>query len=158
MVDLFNYEQSDKSDLNAVEQGLLDYLKANSSGKENAVKGKDLMLIFGFNNTAEVRKTIKKLRISFQVTERISSCNNGYYIPYEDEFLEGVGLLLNKTLSMIQTVINQFPASAKILWKAVGYHYKKTDKALQGQTQIRFTGHEQDFINRYAKKYEGERK
>ncbi len=145
-----------KNDLNNLQWLILDYLKHNALGVKNAVSGKKIAFEFGLSNTAEVRKVIKALRTSPQVQVVIGSNNRGYYIPFEDEFIDSISLTLNKTLSMIETTINLFPASAEILHKAVGYHYKKRDRANHGQRQIRFNGWEQELINRYAEKYRGE--
>lgn len=146
-----------KSDLNNLQWTILDYLKHNALGVKNAVSGGKLAFEFGLSNTAEVRKVIKALRTSPQVQVVIGSNSRGYYIPFEDEFIESITLTLNKALSMVETVINLFPASAEIIHKAVGYHYSKRDKASNNQMQIQFNGWERELINRYAEKYRGEK-
>ena len=142
-----------KSDLTSLQWRLLDYLKKYALGEKNAVKGRELAYQFGLRNTAEVRTIIKKLRTSPQVQVIIGSNNRGYYIPYKDEYINSISLMLNKTLSMVETAINLFPASAEIIHKAVGYHYKKRDKGVHNQEQIRFNEWERELINRYAEKY-----
>lgn len=142
-----------KKDLNNLQWSILNYLKEYALGEKNAVSGKYLAYYFGMRNTAEVRKVIKHLRTSPEVSVIIGSNNKGYYIPFEDEYIKSISLTLNKALSMVETAINLFPASAEIIHKAVGYHYKKTDKGSHNQRQIQFNGWEEELINRYAEKY-----
>ncbi len=144
-----------KSDLNNLQWSLLKYLKQYALGSKNAVKGRELAYQFNLKTTAEVRKIIKQLRTSPQVQVVIGSNSNGYFIPFEDEYIKSISLMLNKTLSMVETAINLFPASAEIIHKAVGYHYKKRDKGVHNQAQLRFNNWERELINRYAEKYKG---
>lgn len=145
-----------KKDLNNLQWSILNYLKKYALGEKNAVSGKHLAFQFGLNNTAEVRAVIKHLRTSSEVSVVIGSNNKGYYIPFEDEYIKSISLMLNKTLSTVETAINLFPASAEIIHKAVGYHYKKVDKGSHNQIQIQFNKWEREIINRYAEKYKGE--
>lgn len=142
-----------KKDLTSLQWSLLEYLKKYALGEKNAVSGKILAYQFDLRNTAEIRKIIKALRTSTEVNVIIGSNNKGYYIPFKDEYIDSISLMLNKTLSMVETAINLFPASADIMHKAVGFHYKKRDKGVHNQIQIQFNGWEREVINRYAEKY-----
>ena len=107
---------------------VLDFLKKYALGKDNAISGKSLMLQFDLGNTAGVRKIIKSIRTSNISNTIIGSNNNGYFIPYHDEYAESVSLMLNKTLSMIETMVAIMPSSESILHKAIGYYYKNVEK------------------------------
>lgn len=159
-MDLFSYHAFEKpqrlakNDLKSIEHRVLRFLKTSALGKKNAVSGKELMHLFDLNSTAEVRKIIKSIRTSDLSNTIVASSSKGYYIPYKDEYIEGVSLMLNRTLSMVETMIALMPASAEILHKAIGHHYKTTEKAVEGQTQMQFKGWEREVINKYAEKYE----
>lgn len=142
-----------KSDLHTVDYKILDYLKQNALGAKNKVSGQHLAIRFGFDSTAKVRQHIKRLRVDPSIHLLIGSNNSGYWIPTEDEMLDAIKYKLNKAISEVETVINMYPRSAKIIQAVSGYVYKKVDKAPQGQLQIPFNGWEREFVNHYANKY-----
>lgn len=143
-----------KNDLGSLSYNILKYLKNNALGKKNQVSGKELVRVFNLNDTSQVRYHINKIRNSKNVTAKIGSDLNGYYIPTTFEYLESVKFIIEKTLSMIETSINLIPGIEEVFHIAVGYFYKKADKAVEGQAQIQFTGYERDFIRRFAERYE----
>lgn len=143
-----------KNDLGSLSYNVLKYLKENALGKKNQISGKELAKVFNFDNTSQVRYHINKIRNSKNVTVKIGSDLNGYYIPTTFEYLESVKFVIEKTLSMIETSINLMPEIKDTLHLAVGHFYKKADKAVEGQAQIQFTGYERDFIRRFAERYE----
>lgn len=146
-----------RNDLTSLQWRLLDYLKEYALGEENAVGGRELKYKFNLKSTAEVRKIIKTLRTSPQVNLIIGSNNKGYYIPFKDEYIKSVTMVINRALSGIETAINLMPSIESVLHKAIGYYYKKADKGSHNQEQIQFNGWEQ-VINRFAEKYKGEEK
>ena len=146
-----------KNDLRSLEWRVLDFLKKYALGKDNAISGKSLMLQFDLGNTAGVRKIIKSIRTSNISNTIIGSNNNGYFIPYHDEYAKSVSLMLNKTLSMIETMVAIMPSSESILHKAIGYYYKNVEKVVEGQMQIQFNGWEREIIRKYAEKYTEEK-
>lgn len=142
------------NDLSSLDYRVLKYLKEYALGKENAVSGETIKEYFGLGSTAEVRKIIKNIRISNVVNTIIGSNNKGYFIPYRDEFDEAVELLVDKVVSMLKTTIYTFPAIHKFLHAMIGKYYKEVDKAVEGQIQMKFLGHEREIIRKFAEKYE----
>lgn len=143
----------DNSNLNSNDYYVLEYLKQNGLGKKNKVSGSELQKMFGYDSTVKVRNHIKKLRNDPTVDVIIGSDNGGYYIPTQDEYFESVALMLNKTLSQVETIVKMYPRSAKMVHIVASSTYKKVDKAPLRQTQIKFNGWERDFIKRFADDY-----
>ena len=142
-----------KNTLDSTDHHVLDFLKRTALTKNNRVSGQEIADRFGFDNTAIVRQHIKKIRNSPQNDVIIASDNKGYWIPTQDEVDEGVALMIGKTLSQVETVINMYPRSAEMIHTLAGWVYKKKDKAVQGQTSIQFNGWQNGIMNKYAEKY-----
>lgn len=143
----------DDKGLTTQDYNVLNFLKRVALGKRNIQSGTDIMERFGFDNTAQVRAIIKTLRTNKTVDVKIASSPKGYYIPTEDEYIEGVQLMLDKTLSQVETIVNMYPRAEKIIQAVAHVIYKSVDKAPQGQTQIQFNGWENETINHFAEKY-----
>ena len=143
----------DDKGLTTQDYNVLNFLKRVALGKENKVSGRDIADRYGFDDTAKVRTIIKKLRIHKSVDVKIASDSKGYWIPTEDEYIQGVQLMLNKTLSQVETIVNMYPRSEKIIQAVAHVIYKGVDKAPQGQMQIQFNGWEEETINHFAEKY-----
>ena len=143
----------DDKGLTTQDYNVLNFLKRVALGKRNIQSGTDIMERFGFDNTAQVRAIIKTLRTNKTVDVKIASSPKGYYIPTEDEYIEGVQLMLDKTLSQVETIVNMYPRAEKIIQAVAHVIYKGVDKAPQGQTQIQFNGWENETINHFAEKY-----
>lgn len=152
------HEQESKrlvdNDLSSLDYRVLKYLKEYALGKENAVSGETIKEYFGLGSTAEVRKIIKNIRISNVVNTIIGSNNNGYFIPYKYEYVKAVSLMLNRAISSVETIIYMMPSSAEILHKFIGDLYKRVEKSVEGQTQMRFNDWEQEVLRKFAEKYE----
>lgn len=148
----------DNNGLTTEDYNVLNFLKRVALGKKNIQSGKNIMERFGFDNTAQVRTIIKTLRVNKSVDVKIASTPKGYYIPMEDEYIEGVQLMLEKTLSQVETIVNMYPRSEKIIQAVAHLIYKSVDKAPQGQMQIQFNGWENETINRFAEKYANKNK
>jgi len=130
---------------------ILDFLIDNAIGKENAVPGSKIAQVFGYDNSSQVRIHIRRLRNNKNIDLKIGSSSKGYYLPREDEEMESVKMLFEKTLSHIETLINQAPSVANILHKAIGFHYKKADKT--ANKQLRFNDKmELEYAKRFAEK------
>jgi len=142
-----------KNDLSSLQWNILKYLKENALGKENAISGKDLAIVFNLENTSQVRYNIKKIRVSKIIDTVIGSDRQGYFIPYQDEYEKSMQLLVSKTFSMIETCIKQYPKAKDMLHKVVGYQFKTTNKAQEGQFQMQFNGWESEIINKFAGSY-----
>lgn len=142
-----------KTDLHTLDYQILAYLKKHALGFKNKVSGQRLAVAFGFDSTAKVRNHIKRIRVDPSIHIIIGSDNRGYWIPTEDEYLQAIKFKLNKAISEVETIVNMYPRAAKIIQAVSGYVYKKVDKSVQGQMQIKFNGWEQDMINHYAEKY-----
>lgn len=142
-----------KTDLKTQDYVILNYLKKYALGTKNKVSGRHLADVFGFENTAKIRQHIKRLRIDPTVDVIIGSDSGGYYIPTQEEYIGSVQLMLGKTLSQIATIVNMYPRAEKIIQAVAGYHFKRLDKAVEGQTQIQFNGWEREYIKRYADGY-----
>lgn len=133
---------------------VLNFLKRVALGKPNTQSGRDIMNRFGYDSTAQVRTIIKTLRTNKSVDVKIASDSKGYWIPTEDEYIQGVQLMLSKTLSQVETIVNMYPRSEKIIQAVAHVVWKGVDKAPQGQTQIQFNGWEEETINHFAEKYQ----
>lgn len=147
-----------KNDLKTIDHEILNYLKKYALGLKNKVSGQLLATIFNFDSTNKVRYHIKRLRVDPTVSIIIGSDSKGYWIPTEDEYLQAIQFKLNKAISEVETIVNMYPRSAKIIQAVSGYVYKQVDKSVQGQEQIQFNGWENDFINKFADKYMGDKK
>ena len=143
----------DDKGLTTQDYNVLNFLKRVALGKKNIQSGTDIMERFGFDNTAQVRTIIKTLRTNKTVDVKIASSPKGYWIPTEDEYIQGVQLMLNKTLSQVETIVNMYPRSEKIIQAVAHLVWKSVDKAAQGQVQIDFNGWEEETINHFAEKY-----
>jgi hypothetical protein len=143
----------DDKGLTTDDYNVLGYLKRVALGSKNKVSGRDIAKRFGFDNTAQVRRIIKTLRTNESVHVKIGSDPKGYWIPTQQEYIESVQLMLNKTLSQIETTVNMYPRAEKIIQAVAGAVYKGIDKAAQGQVQIDFNGWEEETINHFAEKY-----
>jgi len=143
----------DNNGLTTEDYNVLNFLKRVALGKKNIQSGTDIMERFGFDNTAQVRTIIKTLRTNKSVDVKIASDSKGYWIPTQDEYIQGVQLMLNKTLSQVETIVNMYPRSEKIIQAVAHLVWKSVDKAAQGQVQIDFNGWEEETINHFAEKY-----
>ena len=143
----------DNNGLTTEDYNVLNFLKRVALGKKNIQSGTDIMERFGFDNTAQVRTIIKTLRTNKTVDVKIASSPKGYYIPTEEEYIDGIKLMLDKTLSQVETVVNMYPRAEKIIQAVAHVIYKSVDKAPQGQMQIQFNGWENETINHFAEKY-----
>ena len=143
----------DNQGLTTDHYNVLNFLKRVALGKANKVSGRDIADRYGFDDTAKVRTIIKKLRIHKSVDVKIASDSKGYWIPTEDEYIQGVQLMLNKTLSQVETIVNMYPRSEKIIQAVAHLVWKSVNKAAQGQVQIDFNGWEEETINHFAEKY-----
>lgn len=141
-----------KRDLNTIHYEVLDYLKKHALGSKNKVSGHDLMLQFGLESTAQVRNIIKKLRTSPTIDVVIGSDKMGYFIPFMSEYKEAVQYKINKAKSEMITAIKMYPEAVKEFHAILGNAYNESNKAPQGQMQIKFNGWEKD-INYFADKY-----
>lgn len=144
----------DNQGLTTEHYNVLNFLKRVALGSKNKVSGQDIAERFGFDNTAKVRTIIKTLRTNKSVDVKIASDSKGYWIPTEDEYIQGVQLMLSKTLSQVETIVNMYPRSEKIIQAVAHVVWKGVDKAPQGQTQIQFNGWEEETINHFAEKYQ----
>ena len=142
-----------KNTMDTTSHNVLEFLKRTALTKSNRVSGQDIAERFGFDNTAMVRQNIKKIRNAPDNDVIIASDSKGYWIPTQEEADEGVALMIAKTLSQVETVINMYPRSAEMIHTLAGWVYKKKDKAVQGQTSIQFNGWENGIMNKYADKY-----
>lgn len=142
-----------KNTMDTTSHNVLDFLKRTALTKSNRVSGQDIAERFGFDNTAQVRQNIKKIRNAPDNAVIIASDSKGYWIPTEDEYIQGVQLMLNKTLSQVETIVNMYPRSEKIIQAVAHLVWKSVDKAAQGQVQIDFNGWEEETINHFAEKY-----
>lgn len=145
-----------KNELRPIDWQVLKYLKKWGLGKRQAIKGRELADLFSnqYNNTQEIRAIIKRLRTSPQVDVVIGSCSKGYYIPLTVEHEEAVALMLSKTLSQVETVVNMYPQGANVIYKVLNEITKSVSKVFDGQTQMQFNGWENDIIKLYAERYQ----
>ena len=80
---------------------ILDFLIDNQEGGATQV--------FGYDNSSQVRIHIRRLRNNKNIDLKIGSSSKGYYLPREDEEMEAVKMLFEKTLSHR----NAYQSSAK---------------------------------------------
>lgn len=144
-----------KNELRPIDWEVLKYLKKWGLGKRQAIKGQKLADLFSNHySTQEIRAIIKRLRTSPQVDVIIGSCSKGYYIPFTVEHEEAVALMLSKTLSQVETVVNMYPQGANVIYKVLNEITKSVSKVFDGQTQMQFNGWENDIIKLYAERYQ----
>lgn len=133
-----------------MKQAILDYLKENALGQENAKHGHIIADEFGLTNTYDVRKHIKALRNDPENDIIIGSTTKGYFIPREEEYQKAIQLMLSKTLSQIRTTINIYPRAAKIVHAVAGHSLKRAKTEVQGQLEMDFEEWELKVIKRFA--------
>lgn len=112
---------------------LLEYLKNNATGKENAVKGNVLEAIFDLT-PSKVRGHIKDLRMDQDLI--IGATNKGYYIPREEEHLEAVRYAENKTISHLETTIKQRPSFILRVYKRLNELKENLPEAVHKQLKF----------------------
>lgn len=116
---------------------VLDYLKENAVGKENAITGANIA--WELNTTsANIRYKIKKLRVSQDLV--IGATSKGYYIPRESEHKQAVSYSENKVLSHIETTLKQRPAFILTLYKALNEYKKSLPEAVNKQLKFNEQG------------------
>lgn len=142
-----------KTDLTTTDRQIIEFLKTNALGEENLITGQDIVNRLCLNNTAQLRKHIKRIRTDFANDIIIGSNSKGYFIPTQSEHNEAIKLMVGRVLSEIETLIHLHPSAALLIHKVSHDIYKSVDKSPQGQMQIKFNGWENDYINRYAEKY-----
>jgi biotin operon repressor len=142
-----------KNTMETTTHEVLNFLKKNALTKDNRISGQKIADYFGFDNTATVRKHIRAIRNAPENDLIVASDSQGYWLPSEEEERQGIELMLYKTLSQIETIINMYPRSAMMIHTLAGWAYKKKDKAVQNQTSMKFNGWENGIMNKFADKY-----
>lgn len=142
-----------KNRLSSNQWFLLDYLKENAIGKENAISGDKLAEMMSLSKP-NLRKEIKKIRVNQDIV--IGSCRYGYYIPLEEEYKDAVKFQESKTLSHIETCVVQRPEFILELYSFLNHLNKTVDKTIQNQVQMKLTGYENDTFNKFGDKYKKE--
>lgn len=139
-----------KNVLKSFEYRLLDYLKNNCVGRENALNGYELGKAFGVDSK-KIRYHIARLR-KHQSVVIGSHIKDGYYIPLAVEKKESLRYAESKVLSEVEARIRQNPDFLLTLYKHIHIIKHNLEGAVQGQITIQFNGWEKDY-NRYGDKY-----
>lgn len=136
--------------LNSFEYNLLNYLKENCVGLENAKKGFELGEVFGVG-AVKIRYHIAKIRKQQSVVIG-STTKNGYFIPLQSEKENSLLYSQSKVLSELETRIRQNPEFILVVYKKLHQIRKNIDIVLQGQISMQLNGWEKDF-NMFGDKY-----
>lgn len=157
-IDMFKWLESQdkdskrlvKNNLNSFEYRLLDYLKENCVGLDNAENGYKIGLEFGVSET-KIRYHISKLRKEQSVIIG-SHIKHGYYIPLQSEKNESLQYAQSKVLSELETRIRQNPEFILNVYKKLHEISKNIDIVVQNQISMQLNGWEKDH-NMFGDKY-----
>lgn len=140
-----------KNKLSSIEWDIINYLKDNHVGYENAITGSELSNIF---NVARVtlRHYIRNIRKHHDLIIG-SDIEKGYYIPLQVEKDQALQYAENKTLSELETRVRQNPIFALKAYKKLNETLKTVDKAQQGQFKMKLSGYENETVNYFGDKY-----
>jgi hypothetical protein len=139
-----------KNHMTTYEWNILNHLKGNHVSRKNVISASKLSDMFN-TDARQLRTHIRRIREFQNVI--ISSCQDGYYIPTEDEQKEANRTLLNHTLSQMDTVINNNPKLIGIFYKRLNEKLKTLDTATQNQIVMQFNGWERETVNYFGDKY-----
>src|SRR5690554_300189 len=93
-----------KTDLTTTDRQIIEFLKKNALGEENLITGQDIVNRLCLNNTAQLRKHIKRIRTDFANDIIIGSNSKGYFIPTQSEHNDAIKLMVGRVLSEIETL------------------------------------------------------
>lgn len=90
------------------QQALLEFLKLNCLGRDNAVTGKELQLLFGCSDIREVQKAIERLRRDGSPILSADQGNRkGYFWPSEpSEAIETYRQMSRRAANIYRTLKN----------------------------------------------------
>lgn len=140
-----------KNRLKTEDWNILNYLKENAIGLENAISSKLLSAHFGISKQM-LRYRIRNIRKNQEIVIG-SNIKTGYYIPLQKEKDEALRYAENKTLSELETRIIQNPEFVLKAFKTINETLKTTDKAPQGQIKMKLSGYENEIVNYFGDKY-----
>lgn len=130
---------------------VLNYLKENAVGKENAISGNLLSDKLNMSRTM-LRQNISSIRKKQEIIIG-SDTQVGYYIPLQKELKDALRYGESKTLSHLKSSINQNPSFALKVFKMTHEWLKQAPKELQDQVKMKFNGWETDTVNYVGDKY-----
>lgn len=137
--------------LSTIEWNIINHLKANHVTKARAIPADKLSELFSGMDERQLRKHIQRIRQYQDVI--VSSCARGYYIPTTEEQQDANRTLLSHALAEVDTVLNNNPKLAGVIYKHLNDRVKTFDTATQNQIRMQFNGWERETVNYFGDKY-----
>ena len=136
-----NKMQKEKSELTTREWELYKLLKEKAVGKQNQIKGIDIINEhIGYTCTPDIRTSIAKMKNSYVIKRIICATNNGYYLAQTEE-----------------EAIEYLQADRKRYKKGLKANYNQVKKLrLNGQGRITFGKYEREYIQSISDDLGGE--
>lgn len=140
-----------KSKLTTLDYQILNYMKENCVGEKNATFGR--IIATHFNISMEwFRKRITNIR-KYSGIVIATNPNKGYYIPLMNEWEQGKEYADRKFLSEMESRIRSDRKFVNVIYKEIDRIKNSTDYIEQDQSQMKLTGYENDYYNKFGDKY-----
>lgn len=140
-----------KNKLSTMQWEILNYLKENAIGKENAIFGVVLASEFGLTDKM-LRYHISRIREHSDLVIG-SSVKLGYYIPLQKEFKESIKYQQNRALNTLRRNAKHDHNFILKAYKILNDVARSLDHVSQGQLKMQFNGWENEEVNFFGDKY-----